>query len=360
MTPQGYTLGDKLKALTPHIWVTPTVVACCVAFFVYMVTQGVSVLSPSAQQIIDFGGNVAITTSRGDWWRLFSAMFLHIGIIHLAFNMWVLWDVGRHVERMLGSTGFVLTYVTAGLVGGFASSFAHPDVVSAGASGAVFGVFGALVGFWLRQRPSLTGAELKKASKGVGMLIVYNVIFGFSVEGIDNAAHLGGLVGGFVCGVLQSAPLHPASRGTRWKRNIPVAIILCGLVLWAVFGFKNLGVDYAKEMAVHAALEKSVLAKVDAVDNRTFENSPQALAVDFTNNVIRPWQQEIRRLESMHPAKRLQPTHKAIIDYSRLELKLFETIRDAAASGKSWEQLQGEISHLNSLFDAAQTKLDSL
>ena len=98
--------------------------------------------------VLEWGANFGPKTMDGQWWRLFTSMFLHFGIIHIGFNMWVLWNVGRLVERLVGNFGFALLYVVSGLLGSVASLAWNPTTISAGASGAVFGVVGALIGFY--------------------------------------------------------------------------------------------------------------------------------------------------------------------------------------------------------------------
>src|SRR6202011_2677222 len=110
--------------------------------FVAMVATGVHWLSPTTADLIKWGADYGPRTTAGEWWRLGSSMFLHLGIIHIAFNMVVLWDIGRFTERLLGNAGFLIVYVLSGLFGSLASVLINPHIPSAGASGAVFGLYG--------------------------------------------------------------------------------------------------------------------------------------------------------------------------------------------------------------------------
>jgi membrane associated rhomboid family serine protease len=202
-----------------------------VAVLGLMVATGVSLLSPTAQNLTAWGANAGPLTAGGQWWRLFTAMFLHVGIIHLAFNMWALWIIGQIVERLLGWTGLSVVYLLAGLAGSLASIAWNPDVVSAGASGAIFGLFGALLGFLLRYRQAIPPAALKSATRSALVFLLYNLAFGAAVPGIDLACHLGGLASGILAGYAIALPPGPAGLPLRPKRHLQVLAGGLGLLL---------------------------------------------------------------------------------------------------------------------------------
>jgi membrane associated rhomboid family serine protease len=187
-------------------------VAANVAVFVLMLGAGAGFLTPKAGVHLAWGANFGPATKDGEWWRLFTAMFLHFGVIHLAFNMWALADAGRLVERLYGGAAFLAAYLFAGLTGSFASLLWNADtVVSAGASGAVFGVYGALFAFLLVQRGSVPMTALKRLAASGAMFVGYTLIAGAIYPGIDNACHVGGLLGGFAAGLALSRPLERVS-----------------------------------------------------------------------------------------------------------------------------------------------------
>ena len=167
------------------MWVTPMLVAINVAIFVAMVATGVNVMSPTVEQLLRWGANFAPLTTGGQWWRLVSNVFVHIGIIHVAMNMLVLWSIGRFIEQLVGSRGFLVAYLFAGICGSLASIVWNPIVVSAGASGAVFGAYGILIGFLARNRTSIPPDQLKAVQRTAVTFLVYNLAFGLSVKGID-------------------------------------------------------------------------------------------------------------------------------------------------------------------------------
>jgi rhomboid protease GluP len=136
---------------------------------------------------------------QGQWWRLVTSMFLHGGIVHLLLNGWGFFQLGALFETWLGSLRLLLVYFASGIAGSLASVF-FTDGPSVGASGAIFGVLGALIAFLLRRHQFLTPQAKSLLFQLVGWAVI-NVFFGFSTPGIDNAAHLGGCAAGFLLGL---------------------------------------------------------------------------------------------------------------------------------------------------------------
>ncbi|GAA0457801.1 rhomboid family intramembrane serine protease [Alkalibacillus silvisoli] len=151
--------------------------------------------------LIDWGAKFNPAIKDGEWWRILSSMFLHIGGLHLFMNMLALYFLGEVAEKIYGTKRFLFIYLLAGIFGGLAS-FATNDAVAAGASGAIFGLFGALLFFGLNYR------ELFFKTMGTSLLIIVgiNIVFGFTVPQIDNGAHLGGLIGGFLAAQIVQLP----------------------------------------------------------------------------------------------------------------------------------------------------------
>jgi len=129
----------------------------------------------------------------GDWWRLVTSGFLHYGILHIALNMYILWWLGRELEPSLGHVRFAAIYFASMLCGSFGALVVTPDALTAGASGAIFGLFGAafMIG---RAR----GIDVW--ANGIGPLIIFNLVFSFVVGGVSIGGHIGGLIGGAIAG----------------------------------------------------------------------------------------------------------------------------------------------------------------
>jgi rhomboid protease GluP len=202
--------------LTP---VTLGLIAANCAVFALMLPFGAGLWhAPNSVQLA-WGANFGPATKDGEWWRLGSAMFLHFGIVHLAMNMWALWDAGRLVERWVGPWRFAAIYLASGLTGNLVSLVVQGDrAVSGGASGAIFGVIGALLICLARERRSLERFEFRSLFWGGSAFTLASLGLGFLVTGIDNAAHLGGLATGALLGVAlgramtRERQIAPASR----------------------------------------------------------------------------------------------------------------------------------------------------
>jgi rhomboid protease GluP len=175
-------------------------VAMNIAYFLAMVSLGVSATTPSATDVLPFGANFGPSTINGQWWRLLASTFIHYGIMHLGFNMWCLWSLGNLAERLFGRGRFLAIYLLSGLGGSTASLLWHPVAVSAGASGAVFGIAGGLATFLYLARIHLPERAARELLTSIVIFIAFNLAFGLTIPGIDNAGHVGGLVLGAVLG----------------------------------------------------------------------------------------------------------------------------------------------------------------
>ncbi|WP_026700298.1 rhomboid family protein [Salibacterium aidingense] len=176
--------------------------------------------------LIEYGAKYNPAILDGEWWRLVTSMFLHIGFFHLIMNSLALFYIGGAVERMYGMFRFIIIYFTAGLFGSLAS-FAFNEQVSAGASGAIFGCFGALLYFGIIHR------KLFFRTMGLNVLVILgiNLAFGFAVPAVDNGAHIGGLAGGFLASSLVHLPGHGA-KITQFPAIVLIPVLASGLY-WA-------------------------------------------------------------------------------------------------------------------------------
>ena len=182
--------------------VTQVLFGINVAVFIGMLLAGVSAMSPTSTNLIDWGANSGVYTLTGQWWRLLTSCFVHIGLIHIAFNMWCLWSLGGLAERLYGRATFACVYLLCGISGSLGSVWWHATpTISAGASGAIFGIAGAVIA-------SLKLGEFASAGMAQGTMqslmafVGYNVVFGAISGRTDNACHAGGLVAGLVLGAL--------------------------------------------------------------------------------------------------------------------------------------------------------------
>jgi rhomboid protease GluP len=203
-------------------WVAYALIAANVAVFLLELAVTLNVMGPTPEQMISLGGNLGILSRSGEPWRIFTAMFLHYGPIHLGMNMVCLYQISV-VERMLGRAEFLALYLAAGLVGGVASAVIHPYAVSAGASGAVFGMFGAFTSvLWVR-REQIGRVAYGRTMRSLGTFFLLNAVLGAAQSGIDLSAHVGGLIAGLVGGLALAAS-EPKVRG-HFVRAASVAVV---------------------------------------------------------------------------------------------------------------------------------------
>ncbi len=162
------------------------------------------------------------TVAQQEWYRLFTAMFLHGGMTHLLMNMVSLYIVGRAVEIYFDTRAYLVIYLFSGLIGGLASLYMHPGSVGVGASGAIFGVFGALAGFFLAHRDKIA-SQSKAFMKDFGIIIGLNLVIGLSIPAVDVSAHIAGLLVGIVSGFT-------LSKKPQWVWIVAAA--MAGMMVW--------------------------------------------------------------------------------------------------------------------------------
>ncbi len=216
----------------PQISVTTVLIGLNLAVFVVMVLTGVSFFAPTPEQLLRWGASFGPCDLGGEWWRLLSSTFVHIGILHIALNMWCLWNLGRLAERIFGTRTFLVLYLLSGLSGSVLSVLVNPRVIAAGASGAIFGVAGAMLPvLYLRPLPAIQSLQGRLGNLSVGGFVVYNLLAGVTHSGVDNAAHVGGLLTGFVIGL--ALPVQAAFRGRPhvWRTALVAAGVSIALGL---------------------------------------------------------------------------------------------------------------------------------
>ncbi len=193
--------------------VTLTLIALNVLVFLAMVFSGVSVIDPSVEDLIRWGGNLAPLTITTEFWRLLTAAFVHAGIIHLLLNLYVLFSVGPLAERLFGRWGYLALYLMSGVGAGLVSLWWHPMVVGVGASGAIFGVAGALISAFYFGKLPFHPAALRKQLQSLLIFAGYNLFYGFKEANVDNAAHVGGFLVGLLLGIFLWRPLETGASG---------------------------------------------------------------------------------------------------------------------------------------------------
>lgn len=229
--------AERLRRAAPRAaWSRGLLGANVLMFLIMQVADGWPLFARfSYDAVISFGGNTrGLTLGAGELWRLLSATFLHADLMHLGMNMWALYTLGPAVERLFGARAFVAVYLAAALGGSIASlGFTlrdNPNLPTVGASGAIFGLMGALLGFALARRGTVPRELYRSLLRSSLFFIGLNVLIGFSLPFIDNAAHLGGLAAGVAGGVLLSRDLPPAPQPATWRTAGALLLLGVGLL----------------------------------------------------------------------------------------------------------------------------------
>jgi len=319
--------GHQLDELTPNTYVVYALVAANVLVFVAMTLAGANADHPATRDLLRWGADFGPWTTDGQWWRLFTSNFVHIGLIHLLNNMVALGYIGASVERLIGNVGFLLLYVVAGLAGSLLSLYLGPMYVHAGASGAIFGIYGGLLAILLRVSvpEKIRAVQLRF----VLIFIVFNLINSLR-PGVGFAAHFGGFVMGFLCGLVLAQPAVREALDGRPARNF--AVLGFGLVLM-VAGIAGLDSRFSNLGAL-----QQVLARFDALDQKVLnlaaygDRDPLNTTAlnQIKTDILPPWKELRSQLEAFKPVPTgLGATVDQTVTYMRLRQESWEVLLDA-------------------------------
>ena len=305
-------LAEALSQTYPPVLVVAFLALNLAIFLLEVFTGG----STNTLNLIRFGAQYGPAIDAREYWRFITAAFLHIGILHILVNGFCLWELGRPLERLYGSAQFGFTYLISGAGGSLVSFFAHefvsPQTVSAGASGAIFGVAGALAVAGWRFKHLVPENFGKIFGVGVAPFIALNLYYGFTHPGIDNFAHLGGVTAGVLCGLV----LKPQAQ-TRREAWIAVS----GFVILVLIAF---GIQYRAarnyDRTLHTAAEmldahrlpeaEQALSKI--IKQGTLDPRTHVLAglLKFRKGQREQGIREIR--EALRVAPGFAPAHRAL------------------------------------------------
>jgi rhomboid protease GluP len=278
----------------------PVLFAATVLAFVAVVASGGSIMSPAPDLLQRWGATYGPLVAAGEWWRLGTAMFLHGGLIHLAFNMFVLLSIGALVERMFGHVPFLLVHLASGVAGSVASVYAHPLSVGIGASGAIFGLYGALFGYLVWKRASMPPDVLDSLRRGGVAFVLYNGVFGFVSDEVDMAAHIGGLVAGVIAGLALASPVASGSARARAAKSLVVASAAAAILIPAAMRLPALD-DWPAAWRTLATLETHNAEALNGGLQRVGDGSMTSadFATLIENDVLTPWRRHRGRMAEM-------------------------------------------------------------
>lgn len=219
---------EKIFSIKQPI-ITYLIIAICIALFIGMYLFGNG--SNNTITLIKFGGNAIALTKRGEYYRLLTSVFLHAGIIHLLCNLYSLYVIGPQAESFYGKIKYLFIFLFSGISGSLLSTaLSGTNTITVDASGAIFGLLGSILYFGYHYRVYL-GNVLKSQ---IIPLIILNLMIGFSFTGIDNLAHIGGLIGGVFASMAVGVP-DKSTTMDRANGNILLLIYLVFLIYLAFF-----------------------------------------------------------------------------------------------------------------------------
>jgi rhomboid protease GluP len=344
--------AQALQQLGTKPVVTAVLVAVNILAYIATASHGAGWLTPDAGVLIHWGTNYGPATLAGDWWRLFTSMFLHFGLLHIAFNMWALIALGPRVERLFGSACYLLLYLFAGLCGSVASLWWHSGVDSAGASGAIFGVIGGLLAFTFNPATRLPASITANQRASAYVFIFYNLVNGFGHQGIDNACHIGGLLGGLMMGWLLAQPLDSEARQTQPVR-LAVAVALGALTLFAMIWplsrrphLSRAEVTFRVDIFWVGAQESGVQARARELDQSWKRHgiTPVQYGEQIASTLIPIWAAMEARVNSdtLPADSSLQPLRQALLTYLDERRRALELLSKAEIHDDASDLQQGQ------------------
>ena len=303
---------------------TPLLLNINILVFILMIASGADILSPTSESLLAWGASFRPSTLSGEWWRLITSCFIHIGIIHLVMNMYALVNIGMILEPMIGKVRFIIAYLLAGLTSSVTSLWWHDYAVSAGASGAIFGMYGVFLA--LLTSNLIHEDERKSLLSSIGIFVIYNLMFGM-LGNIDNSGHIGGLAGGFLIGLVFIPGLLQPDKSIL---KIPVIGLSILTILTACFFmYKNIPNDigiYNEKMKEISLLEDKAFKMQSNI--QTIGLKAEMLQ-EINTTGIENWKKSIQIMNSMDSLdlpEAYQKRNRLIKEYLELRLKKDELI----------------------------------
>jgi len=322
--------NDKIKSffflLVPRkgYFITPILVGLNSFVLLLMVKSGVPFFFPDKASLIQWGANFKPLTLDGEWWRLIVSSFLHFGFVHFFINMITLIIIGVLLEPYLGAIRFLAAYLLTGLMAAITSLWWHDLTVSAGASGAIFGMYGVFIAL-------LTTNFIEKKTRkplliSIAFFVIYNLLYGSTHGAIDNAAHVGGLLCGLIAGYAFYPSLkRPHRPGLKYITTGLFSLLILSASFLIFHKIPDDIVQYEQAMKKFAAWEFIALQALQLPANTSADIKLGALK----NSGIYYWDQNIGLLEKadrLNIPERLHERDKKLIQYCKLRKASYQLI----------------------------------
>jgi len=345
INPSFQTFKGLFSFFTPakDYFVTPILIDLNLLIFFVMVCAGINVFEPDGESMIRWGANVRTLTLDGQWWRLVSNCFLHFGVFHLLLNMYALFYIGFLLEPYLGKARFLAAYLLTGITASLLSLWWHDFSISAGASGAIFGMYGVFLAM-------LTSDFIERSMRNgllssIGIFVVYNLVYGLK-GGIDNAAHIGGLLGGIVIGYAYIPGLKKPGH-LIFKKFTVLAV---SLVILACSAVVYLGMAKSDRLAYDKGMKQFYATETRALEifKQSDTLSKEDILLNLKNNGISLWERNstlIKKLDQLQLSNELHERNKKILQYCKLRIQSYQLMYQETA--ESTEKYQPQLDEVN-------------
>jgi rhomboid protease GluP len=335
-------------------FITPILLDLNILIFALMVITGVNIMLPDNESLLNWGANFRPMTLEGEWWRLITCCFLHIGIFHLLMNMYALLYIGVLLEPLLGRTRFISAYLLTGITASIASLWWHDLTISAGASGAVFGMYGVFLALLTTNLIEKTARQTFLTS--IVVFVGYNLINGLR-DGIDNAAHIGGLLSGLLIGFILIPSLKKTNDDKLKYGTIAVISLLILVSSFVVYQRipNDIG-QYDAKIQKFFSMEELALE----VYNFPPDTPNDKLLYSIKDIGIYYWNENIKLIDSfedLNLPSEIRVRNRILKEYCELRIKCYELLYKAIS--ENTEQYQQQIEDYNLQIEAKIKELSS-
>ena len=300
-----------------------------------MVARHVSAFAPTPDALVAWGADYGPLTTHGQWWRLVTATFVHIGLTHLLVNMFALFVIGRFTERLFGNTGFLVLYLLGGIAASLTSLSIHPTIVSAGASGAIFALYGGLIGFLLVRRSAMSYATATSLALNAAGFVAFNLFYGLTKAHIDMAAHVGGLLAGVPIGAAMAFDPATTTRAERLWRSALVCIFGAAILMPVARRIPVLD-DWPREFASWMSLTRDTATRLNQLREKKDGDqapAPEEIADRIDRQLVPPLDAERARLEKLRLLPEQQAVARKAIAYLTLQAEALRMAAEAERTG---------------------------
>lgn len=267
--------------------ITHFLIGINILVFLLMLVTGAGLWEPGTDVLIKWGANYKPITIGGEWWRLLTCIFVHIGIVHLLLNMYALFMIGNYLEPMLGRLRFTTAYFCTGIMASLASLWWHQEpIVSAGASGAIFGIYGLFLA--LLTTNLIPNSARKALLQSIGIFVLYNIMYGLRSKAVDNSAHIGGLLSGLAIGYVYFSTL---KTDVKLKTRITVIAILSVTIIFSGIYLMN-----AKDDTLVYEQHVNRIISLEAEAMKPLQNLKDPYLLKEVATVTQPKWQEAKKI----------------------------------------------------------------